>query len=1016
MSDYDLPELPSDEELGITDEDREQYGEELPDDGPEMSEAELAELLGESSREVPKSSPPPSGSSGLKTAPGEQSKVRRKAAREVRKAEKGVRKAEKARSREEARAAKDAEREARAREKEEKAAARKARAEERKEAAGAELDVPAWRGPATLVALLAFAVFSSSRTGLPGPAPANAPDSAFSSARAMATLVELARAPHPTGSPEHVRVRELLVGRLAELGIESEIQTATSVLPAPRVRVGAGVERVTDFVRTATVRNVVARVPGTESTGTVLVTAHYDSREIAVGAADDGAGLVTILEALRALRTGEPLRNDLIVLFTDAEELGLLGARAFVDGHRWMEDVELVLAFEMRGAGGPSIMFETNELNGWVVQALQEFDPAPFAYSLAHEVYRRMPNDTDFTPFREAGVQGLNFAAIDDAHVYHQPYDTPENLSESTLQHHGIRALAALRWFGEADLSSVNAPNRVYFSLPVVGLVTYPQPVVHVFSAVLLGLFALLTIVARRGGARPVASLAGLGLTLALAAGAWVVGAAAPGRLRPFHAETGALHGSLFHAEGWYVLALALATLSVAAAMVAVARRWISRDELALGALALPVLGALALGVLAPLGAAHLQLPALAGLLAALVLALLGARASSTLAWLLALVVLLPLFLILVPTVELVWLALTLGLLGPLGALVALGLMTCLPALDALRSPNPWWAPATTALAAALSIGVGVALARPSAEHPMPTTLAYAYAHGSGEAMWITAPAADVLASAESRAWAEERAGGTFDENRDLEEFGYLPGSVPVRRAPVVAAQRPEVEVLRDSIVGSERLVRLAVRSAVGAERLGFQLDGGTRLRAINEVVLEDSEVIRRADHWGVPEGAVVLDLTMPAVEPIGVHVIEHLLRPEELVGREPFARPPTMAADVTRLSDRVMLRFSVAAFVDPRHAFVSPTGGTDTGTPADTLVIGAPADTSATAPVADTTAEPGTPAPDSSVAPDTSAMPDSSAAPDTGAIQPDTAGGPTPTGPDTAPPDTVAARGDTIR
>jgi hypothetical protein len=156
----------------------------------------------------------------------------------------------------------------------------------------------------------------------------------------------------------------------------------------------------------------------------------------------------------------------------------------------------------------------------------------------------------------------------------------------------------------------------------------------------------------------------------------------------------------------------------------------------------------------------------------------------------------------------------------------------------------------------------------------------------------------------------------------------------------VISAEPPIVEVFSDSIVGSERLVELGVRSAVGAEMLGFQLSAGTRLRAINGFELENADAIRRADHWGEPDGSVRLALTMPSSEPIGMHVVEHLLRPEELLGEGAFQRPAGLAPNVNRLSDRVMLRYSVAAFVDPRHAFLGPTGRPDTGVPPDTLVI----------------------------------------------------------------------------
>ena len=204
-----------------------------------------------------------------------------------------------------------------------------------------------WRGVITIALMFLMSCFFSTRTGQPSPASANAPETEFSSARAMSILVEIARQAHPPGSPEHERVRGYLVDRLTTLGLDPEIQTSTSSF-----------QRRT-MARTATVRNVIARLPGTASTGAILITAHYDSRGLAVGAGDDGTGVVSILETLRAIQTGPPLRNDVIVLFTDAEELGLLGARAFVNEHPWMEDIQLVLSFEMRGGGGPPIRVET---------------------------------------------------------------------------------------------------------------------------------------------------------------------------------------------------------------------------------------------------------------------------------------------------------------------------------------------------------------------------------------------------------------------------------------------------------------------------------------------------------------------------------------------------------------------------------------------------------------------------------------------------------------------------------
>lgn len=57
MSGPDFPDLPSDEELGITEEDLKDLEDgDLPDDGPEMSDEELMALLGET-REPAKAMP-----------------------------------------------------------------------------------------------------------------------------------------------------------------------------------------------------------------------------------------------------------------------------------------------------------------------------------------------------------------------------------------------------------------------------------------------------------------------------------------------------------------------------------------------------------------------------------------------------------------------------------------------------------------------------------------------------------------------------------------------------------------------------------------------------------------------------------------------------------------------------------------------------------------------------------------------------------------------------------------------
>jgi hypothetical protein len=61
----------------------------------------------------------------------------------------------------------------------------------------------------------------------------------------------------------------------------------------------------------------------------VLVMSHYDSVHNSPGAADDSLGAAAALEIARALKAGPQPARDVIFLFTDGEEAGLLGAEAF---------------------------------------------------------------------------------------------------------------------------------------------------------------------------------------------------------------------------------------------------------------------------------------------------------------------------------------------------------------------------------------------------------------------------------------------------------------------------------------------------------------------------------------------------------------------------------------------------------------------------------------------------------------------------------------------------------------
>jgi hypothetical protein len=65
-----------------------------------------------------------------------------------------------------------------------------------------------------------------------------------------------------------------------------------------------------------------------------------------------------------------------------------------------------------------------------------------------------------------------------------------------------------------------------------------------------------------------------------------------------------------------------------------------------------------------------------------------------------------------------------------------------------------------------------------------------------------------------------------------------------------------------------------------------------------------------------VPDSLVALDVVTGALAPVGVHVVEHLFRPGEIVVADVFRRPPHLAPDVSAESDRAVFRSSVDALL----------------------------------------------------------------------------------------------------
>lgn len=301
-------------------------------------------------------------------------------------------------------------------------------------------------------------------TQVPRPRPLDAPVAAFSAARAMTDIEQIARAPHPVGSAEHARVRAYLSDRMTQLGLSPEEQSGPlSPGSIRRLKKEGGDPQAANNQAI----NLIGVLPGKDrSQPAVMLMAHYDTVVGSPGAADDSTGVGAVLEAVRAIKARGPIERDLVVLLTDAEELGLDGARIFFGGHPLRDRIGSVVNLEARGGGGRAAMFETGREAGPTVdlfrRAAMRADGGTTATSLAVFMYEQMPNGTDFTVPKDRGVGGLNFAFIGRPAQYHAADSTPENLDQGALQHLGSQALEAADALLRAPALPAKGPNTVY--------------------------------------------------------------------------------------------------------------------------------------------------------------------------------------------------------------------------------------------------------------------------------------------------------------------------------------------------------------------------------------------------------------------------------------------------------------------------------------------------------------------------------------------------------------------------
>lgn len=761
-------------------------------------------------------------------------------------------------------------------------------------------------GAAALVAVAGLTVAASLAQRLPAPQPASAPPSQFSAERAWAHLERITGdEPTPVGSAAGDDIRDYLVAQLSALGLETEVQRGTGIFTSGGVSAGR-------------VENVIATLPGRDSTGRLLVAAHYDTTFGSPGATDDKASVAAILEVARALTHGEPLRNDVVFLLSDGEEPGMLGASAFAGQHRYGPAGDVLLNWEGPGNAGSSELFQTSTGAAGVIEGFAKFAPYPVGTSMVPSLFHLLPNHTDLTVLEEAGWEGATWGFADGRAYYHSAEDTVDAFNRASLQQHGANLLALARGFGELDLATVHSSTDVTFFSVFGVVVRYPGALVWPLAGLAVALVVGLGLLARRRRlvtlprllAGAAAGMVPIVLAVAGAVGLWALLV----WLRPGYAAM--LTGDPYRPE-LYRWALGALAVTVVLAWYLPLRRRIGAGALAAGALLWPALVGVGCAALVPgmsyVGALPAATAALGGLVAIAVRP--GWSRVVVLAAGIAPGVML---LVAAGQATLRGLGIAVGAGGALffvlAVLVALPLVELvLPAAGRRRVrilTVPVALPVMSAVLTAVLVGAGLAVDRFDPEHPRPTQLMYVMNAETGKVRWAST---DAVPHEWVSRHAPDRAGGD----------GALP--LPYRADPrwagaaeATSLPAPELTVLGSRTDGNATELTVEITSRRDADVLTlFASDPVSQVGVTADghpPVTSNPEYPAGADRpwpfqlrfYDPPADGVRLRLRVPDTAGLRLSLSDYTVG---LAGLPGYAeRPPTLTRSSAHWSDLVVV------------------------------------------------------------------------------------------------------------
>ncbi len=761
--------------------------------------------------------------------------------------------------------------------------------------------------------LLAAAVLAAAAVA--GVAPLRSPTGPGSDAvagvsldRVRADLTVVAAQPHPMGSPEQAAVEAYLVRQLTELGLQPTVEEQrVTVAPEPPRSVWTG-----------TVRTIVARVEGVgpDADQAVMLAAHYDSVTTGPGAGDNGAGVVSVLAAMRALTSAPPPRHDVVAAFVDGEEHEMLGSLAIVESAPWLRDVQVVVNTEGVGNAGRVTPALTAPDNGWALRQYLDAYPSPVVYSAFDAPLNAAGQGADLGRYQEVVPAGLELVGIGGLPAYHAGTDTAAGMHDGTLAEYVGTVVGLAQHLSQADLRSVQAPDLVAFT--VVDGVTAAYPSTWSLPLAVLCVLAVVVVLGlavRRGRVRlvrvvvswlvlGVAGLAGILVGTVL----WLGAKAVDPRL------SDAVNGGAYERTAYLVAAVAAAAAGVLLVLWPLRRRCTALEVVAGGLVGWSVV-ALLLAVFLPDAAYVATWPLLAATVGFGVLAVRERSARMTLVT--VTVAALPAVILLSPLVALYFmlaarLELGLPVATPLPMLWAvLGLTVVIP-LVLVMLPRVGWRPAAVASGVAVALAaVGVAVSAASAG-PRPDLLVYHADADAGTARWVALPErldAYTGQVADTRWTPTQFEASPFHQPGDTWPASAV--SAPV--LPAVDLGVPEATVTGDVTSSRGRVLTLDATAPAGTYALTVDVrsrDGVTAIAVNGKPVPEATTGAPKAVQVVAfsPRASVPVEVTVPNGADVELVLSSYTRGLDGSPAATLLPRPPDLTTGVHEVPDAVLV------------------------------------------------------------------------------------------------------------